>query len=93
MKIKQVCALTGLTPKAVRFYTEKGLLPRTEEKAYGRTLREYTADDVRTLQDIVTLRESGFSVQEILTMQQSPTAVEPLAQARARALHPSVSLL
>ncbi|MBR4888141.1 MAG: MerR family transcriptional regulator [Clostridia bacterium] len=92
MKIKQVCALTGLTPKAVRFYTEKGLLPRTEEKAYGRTLREYTADDVRTLQDIVTLRESGFSVQEILTMQQSPAAVEPLAQARARALQEELDI-
>ncbi len=92
MKIKQVCALTGLTSKAVRFYTEKGLLPRAEDKAYGRTLREYTADDVRTLQDIVTLRESGFSVQEILTMQQSPTAVEPLALARARALQEELDI-
>ena len=86
MKIKQVCALTGLTPRAVRFYTEKGLLPPGEEKAYGRTLRDYTAEDVRTLQDIVTLRENGFTVQEILSMQQDAKTVAPLVQARVAAL-------
>lgn len=86
MKIKQVCALTGLTPRAVRFYTEKGLLPPGEEKAYGRTLRDYTAEDVRTLQDIVTLRENGFTVQEILSMQQDAKTVAPLVQARMAAL-------
>ncbi len=86
MKIKQVCELTGLTPRAVRFYTEKGLLPQGEEKAYGRTLREYTADDVRTLQDVMTLRESGFTVQEILSMQQDPQAIAPLVTARIASL-------
>lgn len=86
MKIKQVCELTGLTPRAVRFYTEKGLLPQGEEKAYGRTMREYTADDVRTLQDVMTLRESGFTVQEILSMQQDPQAIAPLVEARVAAL-------
>lgn len=63
MRIHEAAARSGLTPRAVRFYEEKGLLPpaRRTESGY----RDYGDDDVDRLRIIASLRELGHSVESI----------------------------
>lgn len=70
MKIKEVCKLTGLTDRTIRFYIEKGLLKPEAHTVNGRVCRDYSEEDVRLLTDISMLRKAGFSIQNILDMQQ-----------------------
>ena len=65
MKIKQVCALSGLTARAVRFYCERGLIHPTSYELNGRNYYEYSQEDVRTLRRVGTLRRAEFSLEEI----------------------------
>ena len=65
MKIKDVCRRTGLTEKAVRYYVENGLVSPEEYIQRGRTYRDYSEKDVRTLMSISTLRQIGMSVEKI----------------------------
>lgn len=69
MKIKDVCIQTGLTDRAVRFYVEKGLLDTRSNTANGRINREYSAENIEELKDISKLRQAGFSIQDIIEMQ------------------------
>lgn len=70
MKIKEVCKKTGLTEKAVRYYVENGLLFPEEYTQRDRTYREYSSEDVRTLQAVTTLRKIGMSVETIREVEQ-----------------------
>lgn len=63
--IKEVCAQTGLTPKAVRYYDKVNLLnPSCRTKA---GYRLYTDSDITVLRVIVQLRAMEFGVGEIRT--------------------------
>ena len=75
MKIKEVCALTGLTERTVRFYVEKELCTPRVTMQNGKQFREYTAADVDTLRTIATLRRMLFSLEEIARMQQHPQEI------------------
>ena len=70
MKIKQVCALTGLTARTVRFYCERGLIHPTSYELNDRNYYEYSQDDVRILRRVGTLRRAEFSLEEISCMMQ-----------------------
>lgn len=64
LKIQEVAADTGLTPRAIRYYEELGLLEPAgrSEGAY----RLYDADDLERLRFIRGLRDdAGFSLAEI----------------------------
>ena len=66
MKIKQICEMTGLTDRAIRFYIEEGLItPRYTENYLGRKSFDFTDADAEQLQSIATLRKFGFTVEEI----------------------------
>lgn len=66
MKIKQVCEKTGLTDRAVRYYIEEGLIaPHYTENYLGRKAFEFSELNIRELQDISTLRDFSFSIEEI----------------------------
>ena len=66
MKIKQVCEKTGLTDRAVRYYIEEGLIaPHYTENYLGRKAFEFSELNIRELQDIATLRDFSFSIEEI----------------------------
>lgn len=85
MKIKEVCALTGLTERTVRFYVEKGLCTPRVTMQNGRQFREYTAADVDALRTVATLRRMCFSLEEIARMQQHPQQIPAvLDEYRAR---------
>ena len=81
MKIKEVCKKTGLTDRAIRFYIEKGLLTTDTLLVNGRINRDYTEDDILLLQDISTLRKAGFSIQDILDMQNSARDINDIIEA------------
>jgi DNA-binding transcriptional MerR regulator len=64
LRIQEVAAETGLTPRAIRYYEELGLLnpAARSEGAY----RLYDADDLERLRFIRGLRDdAGFSLAEI----------------------------
>lgn len=53
----------GLTPEALRYYEEKGLL--TPERTASSGFRKYTLEDVKRLGIIKSMQRQGFSLEEI----------------------------
>jgi putative AdoMet-dependent methyltransferase len=63
MKIKELADKLNISPRAVRFYEEKGLLsPAKQENNQYRTFVE---KDVWRLQTIISLREAGMPLSDI----------------------------
>lgn len=63
-KIQEVAAELGLTPRAIRYYEELGLLAPAARS--GGDYRLYDADDIERLRFIKGLRDdAGFSLTEI----------------------------
>ncbi len=56
LRIGEVAARTGLTPRTIRYYEQIGLLPDPAERV-SRQHRHYDADDVEQLELIVALRD------------------------------------
>ena len=73
MKINQVEQIVGITKKNIRFYEEQGLLSpgRNRENGY----REYSEEDVRSLQQIKLMRKPGIPIEEIRSMQSGKSTV------------------
>ena len=70
MKIKEMCELTGLTDKTVRFYIDNGLItPECKENHLGRRSFTFSKQNLSELEDIATLRKAGFSVAQIKEIQ------------------------
>lgn len=75
MKMKDVCAKTGLTERAVRFYAEKELIYPKKTKVNGRDNWEFDEKDVEELLFIAKLRKAEFTVQDIKDMQENGTNI------------------
>ncbi len=78
MKIKEASVQTGLTEKAIRFYESKKLITPQTYELNGRTFREYTEENVRTLMDIAALRRAFFSVGQIQEILCDPSRTEEI---------------
>lgn len=91
-KIKEVCILTGLSEKTVRFYVEQNLI--TPEILPGLHYRSYrfSEADVRRLQDIAALRSADFSVSEIKTMLSDPSVIPSLISQKENQLSERLEL-
>jgi DNA-binding transcriptional MerR regulator len=64
LRIQEVAADTGLTPRSIRYYEEMGLL-RPASRTQG-SYRQYDASDLERLRFIRDLRDNaGFSLAEI----------------------------
>ncbi|MFF2089968.1 MerR family transcriptional regulator [Paenibacillus sp. NPDC058174] len=63
MKVHEAAKRLGVTPRALRFYEEKGLLKpkKAEENGY----RDYSEDNIVQLRWIIALRELGLPVTAI----------------------------
>ncbi len=73
LRIQEVAAELGLTPRSIRYYEEIGLLapPARSDGAY----RLYDADDVERLRYIKGLRDdAGFSLAEIAQLLEDESA-------------------
>ena len=86
MKIKQVCELTGLTDRAIRYYIDEGLVsPSYTENYMGRRAYDFNEADVAALNHVATLRKFGFTVEEIRRILTDPQeSVGIVAEVRAR---------
>lgn len=71
MKVKEVAKLTGISVRTLHHYDEIGLLSpkRIAESGY----REYTDEDLETLQQILFFRELGFPLKKIKDVLNSPS--------------------
>lgn len=73
MNISQAAKFTGLTSKTIRFYEEKGVIPKARRSENG--YRYYTKDQLEILGFIKRARELGFSLDEcrqLLDLQKNP---------------------
>ncbi|ASS65175.1 MULTISPECIES: methyltransferase domain-containing protein [unclassified Paenibacillus] len=66
MHIRQAAAMTGLTPRAIRYYEQTGLLPASARTEGG--YRFYSGDDIDRLRWIAALREWGIPLSSIAGM-------------------------
>src|SRR3954451_12923765 len=68
MRIGEVAAAVGTTPRTIRYYEEIGLLPSSDERASG-AHRAYDERDVERLRDALRLKELlGLSLDELRTL-------------------------
>ena len=72
MKMKEVTERTGLTERTVRYYMEKELIAPHGQWRNGREYTEFDETDIARLKAVATLRELGFSVEAIRSMQAEP---------------------
>src|SRR4051812_14548092 len=63
LKVGELARRTGLTIRKLHHFDEIGLLKPSLHTVAGHRL--YTADDVAGLQQVVSLRQLGFSLEEI----------------------------
>ena len=65
LRIGDVAARTGTTPRTIRYYEEIGLLPPSGERASG-SHRLYDESDVERLQEVLRLKDLlGVSLDEL----------------------------
>lgn len=85
-KVGDLAKLTGLTVRTLRFYDQIGLFSPSGQTESGHRL--YNASDLSRLQQILSLRELGLSLEEIkaiLTGEQfSPLEIINLQMARTK---------
>lgn len=63
MKIGELARQARVSIDTVRFYEQRGLLPRPARSSSG--YRQYVSDDVRRLRFIVHAKDLGFTLEEI----------------------------
>jgi DNA-binding transcriptional MerR regulator len=66
-RIGELAQRLGLTARALRYWEERGLLPRARRTAGG--LRVYGEEHVRASRGIQRLKQAGFTLDEIVAAQ------------------------
>lgn len=79
MRMKKACEASELTERAVRLYLSKGLIAPQQSEG----LLDFSAEDIRQLKDIATLRQCDFSIEQIAVMLQNADMIPQVLQARA----------
>ncbi|MFG2829161.1 MerR family transcriptional regulator [Streptomyces sp. NPDC048434] len=62
MRIGDAAAATGMTPRTLRYYEQRGLVTARRTPSGH---REYDAEDIRRLQAVRELREAGLTVGDV----------------------------
>jgi DNA-binding transcriptional MerR regulator len=70
LRVQEFARLAGVTVRALHVYDQAGLLAPAARTAHGH--RRYRVADLLRLQQIVTLKHLGFSLEEIRTMLRAP---------------------
>ena len=79
MTIKEIEAITGLPRASIRFYESEGLIhPSRGDNGY----RNYSQEDLETLEKIRLLRQLDCSLEDIRSLQQGELSLEQLLEAR-----------
>jgi DNA-binding transcriptional MerR regulator len=82
--IGELARRTGLTVKAIRFYSDRGLVPPTDRSPAG--YRRYSLADVARLDLVRSLRELGLDLGTIRKVLNHELALSGVAAAHAEAL-------
>jgi DNA-binding transcriptional MerR regulator len=82
---------TGLTVKAIRFYSDSGILPPTDRSPAGH--RRYDADAVARLNLVRTLRSLGLDLPAIRKVADREVSLPDVAAVHAEALAAQIRLL
>ncbi len=61
--VREAAEKLGVPSSTIRFYDKKGLLPFIERSPNG--VRVFTEGDIAHLQDLLILKNAGFSLKEI----------------------------
>lgn len=69
VRIGTLSRLLGLTPRALRYWEQRGLLPAAR-RTHGGT-RIYGEDHMRAARGVVRMKRAGFSLDEICALQDS----------------------
>lgn len=78
MKMKQACAATNLTERAIRLYLKKDLLsPGHTDK-----IIDFSGEDIQRLNDIALLRQMDFTIEQISCMIHSPSEIPDILHLR-----------
>ncbi len=85
VRIGSLARLLGLTPRALRYWEQRGLLPPSQRSRGG--TREYGEDHVQAARGVVRLKRAGFTLDEICAVQdalrRSRTALAGMGQLAA----------
>lgn len=91
VKIKAVCAETGLSDRAIRYYIDEGLIsPHYTENYLGRKNYDFTQEDVAALKHIATLRSFDFTVEEIRSMIRDSACIPSFIKMLKERIHKAV---
>lgn len=101
MTIGQLAEAGGVGVETIRYYQRRGLLevPKTRpQQAHTRTVRRYSADDLRTLNFIRSAKRAGFTLSQIeelleLDASQDRRRARQIAEERLAALDAEISAL
>ncbi|MER7794673.1 MerR family transcriptional regulator [Streptomyces sp. NPDC097640] len=78
MRIGDAAAAAGLTPRALRYYEQRGLLTARRTPSGH---RDYTAEDVRHLRAVRELLTAGLTIEDVRALvaaiEALPAAAEP----------------
>ncbi len=72
MKMKEICARSGLTERAVRLYCERGLVHPEKRWERGREYLDFSDHNLRELTIVSELRRAEFTLDEIAVMLENP---------------------
>lgn len=72
MKMKEICARSGLTERAVRLYCDKGLVHPEKHWERGREYLVFSEHNLRELATVSELRRAEFTIEEISVMLENP---------------------
>ena len=92
-KIKDVCRLTGLTEKTIRFYISQKLIsPRIENGLHYKSYY-FSDSDIQQLRDISALRSADFSIANIQQMMNDPNSIPSLLAEKEMVLKDKISTM
>ncbi len=89
--IGDLARLTGLTVKAIRFYSDRGIVPPTDRSPAG--YRRYGIDAAARLDLVRTLRDLGLDLTTIRRVVDREVSLSEVAAAHAEALAAQIGML
>jgi DNA-binding transcriptional MerR regulator len=89
--IGELARRTGLTVKAIRFYSDRGIVPPTDRSPAG--YRRYRIDAVARLDLVRTLRDLGLDLPTIRKLVDQETSLPEVAASHAEALEVQIRML
>lgn len=82
--IGELARRTGLTVKAVRFYSDQGIVPPTDRSQAG--YRRYGTDALARMELVRTLRDLGLDLATVRRVVEREVSLAEVAAAHAEAL-------